>query len=147
MAKVRPKNEVVVGAFYQRSSNPMDVVYSTMGTDNHIHGHDARGKPFDATDQEVLKWTQLAVNDFPNSRDPRLAYVFDLHWDVKRVSQLRFIDAGDKKEIEALLTQEYGVGKPFANLKKLAEAVRLRNDIENEYVAKPSHAVNSGPSL
>lgn len=70
MAKVRQKNEVVVGAFYQRSSNPLDVVYSTGGSDKRIHGYDARGKPFDTTPQEVLKWTQLAVNDFPSSRDP-----------------------------------------------------------------------------
>lgn len=62
------------------------------------------------------------------------------------MSQLRFTDAGDKKEIEALLKQEYGVEKPFANLKKLADAVRLRNDIENEYIPPPL-AASSGPGL
>jgi len=31
------------------------------------------------------------LKDFPNAKDPRLPYVFDLWWDIKHLSQLRFI--------------------------------------------------------
>lgn len=148
MAKTRKHTDVVVGAFYQRTENPLDVVYSVGGSNTRIYGYNGHGETFEAKPEEVMQWTMLAVNDFPNSKDPRLAYVFDLHWDVKRVSELRSVDDEDKNEMAVLLTQTYGVDNPFSNFKKLATAVRLYNDIENEYIAAPLIPNNdSGPSL
>jgi hypothetical protein len=41
--------------------------------------------------EELKKWVLCRdLNDFPNSSDPRLPYVFDLFWDLKRVSELRY---------------------------------------------------------
>lgn len=34
------------------------------------------------------------LKDFPNARDPRVPYVFDLHWDLKYISQVRKVLAG-----------------------------------------------------
>lgn len=33
------------------------------------------------------------LKDFPNARDPRLPYTFDLHWDIKHMSQLASVVA------------------------------------------------------
>ena len=136
MAKQRASTEVVIGSFYQRSADPMDVVYTVGGGRGNIHGYDAKLESFSTTNEEVLTWTQLAVNDFPNSSDPRLPYVYDLHWDIKRVSQLRHLDSSEQAEVESLLVQNFGIKKPFNNLNALAAVVRERNDIENEYVQK-----------
>lgn len=146
MAKTRKHTEVVIGTFYQRTEDPRDVVYAVGGSTIRVYGYDVHGNAFKAKPEEVMQWTMLAVNDFPNSPDPRLVYAFDLHWDIKRVSQLRIVDSDAKAGIEALLVQEYGVQKPFSNMKKLANAVRQYNDVKNEYVGSPVLDDVGGPS-
>jgi hypothetical protein len=154
MAKKRTLTEVVIGTFYQRSTDPMDIVYTVGGGPNNIYGYDAKQVSFNATPEKVMTWTQLAVNDFPHSSDPRLPYVYDLHWDIKRISQLRFMDPREREEIEELLVLDFGIKNPLSNLGKLTTAVQLRNDIDNEYIESPLKAkrsgtlrVNEGPSL
>ncbi len=127
--------EIIVGAFYRRSHKPLDVVRTTGGGPGRIHGYDAKGKPFETTPEGMRSWTLLRANDFPHSPDPRLPYVFDLHWDVKYVSQLQHIEVRDKAAVESLLVREFGVQAPFENTDALAEVVRARNDIANGYVA------------
>ena len=83
MANKKSKIEVVIGAFHQRSANPTDVVFTVSGGGGSVHEYDARMKSFNVEDTTVLTWTALTVNDFPNSRDPRLPYIYDLHWDIK----------------------------------------------------------------
>jgi|688.fasta_scaffold143125_4 hypothetical protein len=42
------------------------------------------------TYEEFQAWKQrIDLRDFPNARDPRLPYVFDLFWDIKYTSQLK----------------------------------------------------------
>lgn len=39
---------------------------------------------------DFYTWTpRTDLRDFPNARDPRLPYEFDLYWDIKYVSQLK----------------------------------------------------------
>ena len=43
-----------------------------------------------ALEEEWSKWKRrLDLRDFPNARDPRLPYVFDLLWDIKYISDLK----------------------------------------------------------
>lgn len=137
--------DIVVGAFYQRSSKPLDVVRTTGAGPGGIHGYDAKGRTFNTTAEGMRNWTLLRANDFPHSPDPRLPYVYDLHWDVKYVSQLQHIEVGDKAAVESLLVREFGVLSPFENTTELAKVVRARNDIANGYVVLPN-PVNSGPA-
>ena len=137
--------DIVVGAFYQRSSKPLDVVRTTGAGPGGIHGYDAKGRAFNTTAEGMRNWTLLRANDFPHSPDPRLPYVYDLHWDVKYVSQLQHIEVGDKAAVESLLVREFGVLSPFENTTELAKVVRARNDIANGYVVLPN-PVNSGPA-
>lgn len=136
-AYLPPPPEIVVGAFYRRSPKPLDVVRTTGGGPGRIQGYDAKGKPFETTPEGMRHWTLLRANDFPHSPDPRLPYVFDLHWDVKYVSQLQHIEVRDKAAVESLLVREFGVQAPFENTDELAKVVRARNDIANGYVAAP----------
>ena len=137
--------DIVVGAFYQRSSKPLDVVRTTGAGPGGIHGYDAKGRAFNTTAEGMRNWTLLRANDFPHSPDPRLPYVYDLHWDVKYVSQLQHIEVGDKAAVESLLVREFGVQAPFENTDALAKVVRARNDIANGYVVPPS-PVTVGPT-
>ena len=43
------------------------------------------------------------VRDFPSAEDPRLPYVFDLHWDAKTVQASRREMAYDAKQAAAML--------------------------------------------
>lgn len=137
MAHISKTQDVVIGAFYQRSADPMDVVRSNAGDTNHLYGFDAHRNAFTATNEEVKKWTQLAVNDFPNSPEPRLPYVFDLHWDLKYIDQLEWTPVREQKEVAALLVEHFGVENPFDNIEALTQAVRKHNDLKNGYTVAP----------
>ena len=65
------------------------------------------------SDSEFQKWQpRFDLADFPNARNPRLPYVFDLHWDIKHASELRDAlahghdDLADLRAQVALLTEE-----------------------------------------
>lgn len=49
------------------------------------------------------------LKDFPNARDPRVSYVYDLLWDIKHKSQLDWAlqHHPDRDEIK-LLVEEHG---------------------------------------
>jgi hypothetical protein len=49
----------------------------------------------ECTVEECKDWEYQKIRDFPNARDPRLPYDFDLHWDIKYTSQLKAILAGE----------------------------------------------------
>ena len=42
----------------------------------------------DVSIEEYKTWELLDIADFPNARDPKLPYVFDLRWDLKYMSDL-----------------------------------------------------------
>jgi hypothetical protein len=45
----------------------------------------------EATEEEFQTWKpRRELRDFQDQKDFRLPYVFDLLWDIKRVSQLRY---------------------------------------------------------
>lgn len=127
------------GYFYQRSADPLDVVFIDGSDRENFQCHDAKMKSFSATAEQADTWTQLAVNDFPNSPDPRLPYAYDLSWDIKRVSDLSRmpslsqVDRSNREQVADVLWLNFGIEDPFNNLSELAEAVRARNDHVNEY--------------
>jgi hypothetical protein len=55
------------------------------------HGHTKR--------IDTTEWIRKKIEDFPDSADPVLPYVFDLYYDIKTMSQLRaafrFEDRGE----------------------------------------------------
>nr|WP_250807790.1 hypothetical protein [Neorhizobium tomejilense] len=66
-----------------------------------------------ATEDEFWSWKPRPdLSDFPNARDPLLPYRFDLFWDIKTLSQLKFvIEEGEHEDMSAILaaTAEEGI--------------------------------------
>lgn len=132
--KLSAKPVATIGVFYQRSSDPNDVVYTTGGQLDTLYGYNARMKAFSAKAFQVLTWKRLNVNDFPNSPDPRLPAVFDLHWDVKHISQLQYASRDERIEIEVYLKEHFGRSASIDQLEELTRIVRAYNDTANGYV-------------
>ena len=58
------------------------------------------------TGTEFQKWKpRRDLRDFPNARDPRLPYCFDLFWDIKYISQLKATVRGhiDETDIRKMM--------------------------------------------
>lgn len=58
--------------------------------------------------KDYLTWKlRRDLKDFPNAKDPILPYVFDLHWDIKYLSDLiRFLPGhDDEDEIRELMVK------------------------------------------
>lgn len=85
--------DITVGGYYAMPDGNIAYVYEngkgkfSYSTCNgkEIIGHDDR--PW----SEFVGWSEkLDLKDFPNQFDPRLPYEFDLDYDLKRVSQLKW---------------------------------------------------------
>ena len=82
------RNKVVGGGFYRRPIEG-DVVLTYGGSDEWVHWQTDDGLYGRATRNEMDTWDFLeGARDFPDAKDPRLPYEFDLYYDVHRVSQL-----------------------------------------------------------
>lgn len=105
-----------IGAYY---STPFGVVntYSWDGREKTIGWlkiRKAKGfcnfYEFGSTKEEDAKdWVKLNVEDFPESVDKRLPYVFDLIFDIKRMSQLRRAFRNEDRRELLELMKETGV--------------------------------------
>ena len=74
------------------------------------YGYDQHGKQVAFSNAECAKLLREGkaiplshVRDFPAAPDPRLPYVFDLHWDAKTVHDLRREMAHDTRQAAAML--------------------------------------------
>lgn len=64
------------------------------------------------TQEDFQTWKPRSdLKDFPNARDPRLPYEFDLYWDIKHVSELRRIIETGHGDIDMMkkLMLEHGI--------------------------------------
>ena len=84
------KNETV-GIYYER---PDGTIVLTVGfnplPEPQVYYHGDGELSEKAPDAEFQTWKpRRDLSDFPNAIDPRLPYSFDLHWDIKYLSQLK----------------------------------------------------------
>lgn len=102
--------DIVIGTFYKIPSGEVVYTYGWDGRKKEVHYRTEDGPGRNATEKEVATWERLHIRDFPNAKDPRLPYVFDLLWDIKYMSQLRRELRGhvDEKEIRQTM-KEHGV--------------------------------------
>ena len=79
---------VYVGVMHER---PDGVIVRTYGAGtNRVSWYDDNDNRGHATHAEYATWKPRPdLADFPNARDPRLPYVFDLYWDIKYLSELK----------------------------------------------------------
>lgn len=89
---------LVVGVFYTDSQGRL-IKTTGFGPDG-IRWYTYDCVDYGETMEEVAKkeWTSSGATDFPEylTVDPRLPYVFDLNWDIKRVSELFTSDDCDE---------------------------------------------------
>lgn len=83
------KNTIIIGGYYRRPVEG-DVVLTYGGSKDWVHwqtdDHQSHGR---SSRDEMDTWEFLeGVRDFPDAKDPRLPYEFDLHYDVHTLSQL-----------------------------------------------------------
>ena len=98
-SNVKTDTEVVIGVFYER---PDGVVVRVNGCRNvpsvagtvamriSYYTDDFPVKTGNVDEATFRTWKRRKdLNDFPNAKDPRLPYVFDLFWDIKYTSELK----------------------------------------------------------
>lgn len=119
-----PRCDVVIGAFYELPDGRITRILGSSNVTGLVRhyfddGLGGREIPVD----ETAGWLyQEGMEDFPNARDPRLPYVFDLVWDLKYMSDLRaeLVGHDDEDEIRetmanlgiVLADEEQGQAEP-----------------------------------
>jgi len=81
---------IVVGAFYELPDGRIAKTYGWSGSGrivSYAFDDDFGGRSLSEADCSSWK-ARPDLRDFPNARDPRLPYAFDLQWDIQHHSQL-----------------------------------------------------------
>ena len=108
-----PKDELVIGLFYEDDSGNILRTFGCNGPDNEIlyYYNDDFGRRTIAEAEALKSWTKRHdINDFPDTKDPRVPSSFDLIWDVKTRSGLvqLLISKEDEAEVRKMM-EDYNV--------------------------------------
>lgn len=93
--------EVILGAYYELPDGRIAITYSGDNRDKTVQYYFDDDEPPMTTSMDIVssKWKlRRDLRDFPNARDPKLPYDFDLWWDIKTISKLRREIVGHKDE-------------------------------------------------
>lgn len=77
-------NTFVIGAFYQSPEGKILYTYGMMNYN--VTCKDEDDNPYSIPMVLFQQYKYLNIRDFPNAKDPRLPYVFDLKWDFQYLS-------------------------------------------------------------
>lgn len=80
--------DTIIGAYHELPSGKIAYTY---GFSKGVISYRFEDYTYSSCDQfEYNTWIYRPdLNDFPDSKDPVLPYVFDLFWDLKRISDLK----------------------------------------------------------
>lgn len=88
-------NNILIGAFYELPDGRITRTYGiSQNPEVVLHYFDVKPDAHESTPAaEVLtSWTpRRDISDFPNARDPRVHFDFDLFWDIKHISELKHV--------------------------------------------------------
>jgi hypothetical protein len=107
------KNSVAAGVHYELPGGKIAYTYGfddTKKTVMYRFDDDKGGRTADYATVKAWK-PRPDLKDFPNARDPRMPYYFDLVWDLKYTSDVRAaLDSGhdESEKIRAAL-REHGI--------------------------------------
>lgn len=84
------KDNMKIGIFYELPCGRIAKTYGTDGSGQRVQYYfDDEGGSHTASTETLSTWKPREdLADFPNARDPRLPYEFDLFWDIKYKSDL-----------------------------------------------------------
>jgi hypothetical protein len=98
---VTPEMPIYVGAYHETPLGEIVLTYGA-GPDYVVYKNES-GQVTKITPEEYHKNLKLRqdLKDYPNSKDPVLPYEFDLYYDIKRQSELRYLlkTAGPRKKL------------------------------------------------
>jgi hypothetical protein len=103
------EKQIVVGAFYELADGRIAYTNRANDRDKTVSYRldDDNGGRTEAYDTVFKEWKPRPdLRDFPNARDPRLPYHFDLIWDIKYLSEVKAAlrdGHEDAKDIRAAL--------------------------------------------
>ena len=91
---------ITVGIFYELPDGRIAYTYGYDGLKKTVSYYFDDDTAQDGVSfEKIATWTpRRDLKDFPNARDPRLPYVFDLYWDIKHLSELRREVSGHEDE-------------------------------------------------
>jgi hypothetical protein len=90
-AKIQGTSDsLVIGGYYEIPDGHIVLTHGWNGTDKTVSYYfDDDKEMYSALPSQWETWKlRRDLQDFPNARDPRVPYVFDLNWDIKTRSQL-----------------------------------------------------------
>lgn len=93
---------VVIGAFYELPDGRIVRTYGWSGITRIVsYSFDDDDGPQRILVDETVDWKERKdLRDYPNARNPRLPYAFDLHYDIQYMSDLRQELKGHPHELE-----------------------------------------------
>jgi len=102
--------EVNIGRYYERPDGVIVYILGYNSSTNLVMCRE-EGELTDNVMKRIFDtWIiRKDLKDYPNSKDPILPYVFDLFWDIKRISELKqLIQAGGEEieEIKRIMKEE-----------------------------------------
>ena len=78
-----------LGSYYATDTGEIVYAYGVREGKVMYRYEDDTDTPEVTIDDVNERWKLTDLRDFPNARDPRLPYVFDLFWDIKYLSELK----------------------------------------------------------
>jgi hypothetical protein len=82
------KKEIIIGAYYETLDNKIVYTYGS-GPDGIKYRFDDDSGGHLISKEDFFKWKiRNDLRDFPNARDPRVPYIFDLNYDLKYTSDV-----------------------------------------------------------
>jgi hypothetical protein len=108
------REDVVTGGFYELPNGRIAKTYGWNGITRMVAYYFDTDEPSgQVSEADIKSWKRRSdLHDFPNARDPLLPYVFDLHWDIKHMSELeKVLREGIHEDIEEIrsLVSECGI--------------------------------------
>lgn len=103
--------EIYVGSFFELKDGRLVKTYGANGTSKTVQFYDNDRTYGSASYSEYAQWKRRPdLKDFPNARDPKLPYEFDLHYDVKYMSDLkRELGDADMRGVLMDLMKKHGI--------------------------------------
>lgn len=78
-----------LGSYYETDTGEIVYVFGVRDGTVMYRYEDDTDTPEVTLDDVNERWKLTDLRDFPNARDPRVPYVFDLFWDIKYLSELK----------------------------------------------------------
>ena len=121
-----------LGSYYETDTGEIVYVFGVREGKVMYRYEDDTDTPEVTLDDVNERWKLTDLRDFPNARDPRLPYVFDLFWDIKYLSELKHELA--KEDCEETLWEkaiEHGYVSEASKPKYPPKAEDLRAALQN----------------